>query len=83
MMPVSSDHSVRVAACQLSLQVGETGRNRAAASDAIGIAAGQGAHVVVLPELVPSGYVFASAAEARALAEPADGPTVTGWQRLW
>ena len=77
-----SDHSVRVAACQLSLRIGETGRNRAAARDAIDIAAGQGASVIVLPELVSSGYVFASAAEARSLAEPADGPTVSQWQRL-
>ena len=73
---------MRVAACQLSLRVGETGHNRAAARDAIGIAAGQGARVVVLPELVPSGYVFSGAAEARSLAEPADGPTIGEWQRL-
>jgi 5-aminopentanamidase len=78
----SSDHSVRVAACQLSLRIGEIGHNRAAARDAIDIAAGQGASIIVLPELVPSGYVFASAAEARSLAEPADGPTVSQWQRL-
>jgi 5-aminopentanamidase len=74
--------SVRVAACQLSLRIGEIGHNRAAARDAIGIAAGQGARVVVLPELASSGYVFSGAAEARSLAEPADGPTVTEWQRL-
>jgi predicted amidohydrolase len=82
MTSLSSDHSVRVAACQLSLRIGETGLNRAAARDAIDIAAGQGASIVVLPELVSSGYVFASAAEARSLAEPADGPTVTEWRRL-
>ena len=45
-------------------------------------AAGLGAQVVVLPELTPTGYVFACTAEARALAEPADGPTVTGWGKL-
>src|ERR1022692_3051953 len=82
MMPRSSGHSVRVAACQLSLRIGETGRNRAAARDAIDIAAGQGASIIVLPDPAPSGYVFASAAEARSLAEPADGPTVSQWQRL-
>ena len=75
-------HSVRVAACQLSLRIGEIGHNRAAARDAIGIAAGQGARVVVLPELVQSGYVFSGPAEARSLAEPADGPTITEWQQL-
>ena len=81
-MPQSNGQSVRVAACQLSLSVGETGRNRAAARDAISIAAGQGARVVVLPELATSGYVFSGAAEARSLAEPADGPTIGEWQRL-
>jgi len=30
---------------------------------------------VVLPELTRSGYVFRDAAEARSLAEPADGPS--------
>jgi len=82
MTPRSSGQSVRVAACQLSLRVGETAGNRAAARDAIDAAAGRGAQVVVLPELVSSGYVFADAAEARSLAEPADGPTVSEWQRL-
>lgn len=70
---------VRVAACQVTLQVGETARNRAAALDMIDAAAAAGASVIILPELVTSGYVFASPAEARAAAEPADGPAVTGW----
>jgi predicted amidohydrolase len=38
-----------------------------------------GARVVVLPELVTSGYVFESAEEARACAEPAGGPALRGW----
>jgi predicted amidohydrolase len=62
--------------------VGEVTANRAAARDAVHAAADAGAAVVVLPELTPSGYVFGSPAEARSLAEPADGPTVTEWQRL-
>ena len=74
--------AIRVAACQLSLAVGEVTANRAAARDAVHAAADAGAAVVVLPELTPSGYVFESPAEARSLAEPADGPTVTEWQRL-
>jgi predicted amidohydrolase len=71
-----------VAACQVSLQVGEAARNRETALRALTAAADAGARIVVLPELVPSGYVFASPAEARSLAEPADGPAVTEWADL-
>jgi predicted amidohydrolase len=35
--------------------------------------------IVVLPELMSSGYVFESVEEARSYAEPADGPTVSLW----
>jgi len=68
-----------VAACQLSLHVGEITANRATALETISAAAAAGASVIILPELTPSGYVFGSPAEARACAEPADGPTVAGW----
>lgn len=72
----------RVAVAQLALQVGEPEANLAAAEAAITEAADAGARLVVLPELVNSGYVFTGADEARALAEPADGPSVTAWARL-
>jgi predicted amidohydrolase len=75
----AGNHLVQVAAVQLCLQVGDVRRNRAGALAAIGAAADQGARVIVLPELTPSGYVFASPAEARSLAEPADGATVSQW----
>jgi len=70
---------IRVACHQLAPVVGDLERNRARALAAIDAAAAAGAHVVVLPELAASGYVFADAEEARRLAEPADGPTPTGW----
>jgi predicted amidohydrolase len=70
---------VRVACHQLAPVVGELEANREAALAAIDAAAGAGAQVVVLPELVASGYVFRDADEARALAEPADGATLEGW----
>ena len=70
---------VRVAACQVSLRVGEDARNRATALEAIFSAAAAGASVIILPELTPSGYVFESPAEARAAAEPAGGPAVAEW----
>lgn len=62
--------------------MGETGRNRETARRAITAAADAGAQVVVLPELTPSGYVFSDRAEARSLAEPADGPTAAQWSQL-
>jgi predicted amidohydrolase len=71
----SANDPVRVAACQVSLAIGEVARNRSAALEAAGLAADRGAAIIVLPELTPSGYVFRDAAEARSLAEPADGPT--------
>src|SRR5258707_10365721 len=73
---------VRIASCQVSLCVGEIDLNRAAAVAAVTEAAARGAHIVVLPELTPSGYVFGDPAEARSLSEPADGPTAAGWGDL-
>jgi predicted amidohydrolase len=73
---------VAVACCQVGPRIGELDHNRAQATAAIESAARDGARVVVLPELCNSGYVFADADEARRLAEPADGETVTGWAEL-
>jgi predicted amidohydrolase len=72
-----------VAACQLSLAVGDPDGNLAAAAAAVGSAAAAGAGLVVLPELCDSGYVFTGAAEARALASPADeSPALRHWHDL-
>jgi len=71
-----------VACCQLAPVFGDPAANRELAAAAVTGAADRGASVVVLPELVSSGYVFRSRAEAAASAEAADGPTVTGWARL-
>jgi predicted amidohydrolase len=71
-----------VACCQVSLRVGALEANREACRRAAERAAGDGAQIIVLPELAASGYVFASQEEARALAEPVSGPTVTGWTEL-
>ena len=73
---------VRVASVQLSLAIGEIGANREAAAAAVREAADAGAGIVVLPELTPSGYVFADPAEARSLAERPDGPTAAQWAAL-
>jgi 5-aminopentanamidase len=72
-----------IAACQLALSVGDVAANRAAAAAAVAEAAEHRADLVVLPELSDSGYVFAGAAEARALAAPAaDNPTLREWHAL-
>ena len=82
MLPRVEAQPVRIAACQVSLRVGELDQNRAAAAAAVTAAAGQGARIVVLPELTPSGYVLRDPAEARALSEPPAGPTAAQWQDL-
>ena len=72
-----------IAACQLALSVADVTANRAAAAAAVAEAAGQGADLVVLPELCDSGYVFSGPAEARALAAPAThSPTLREWRTL-
>ena len=73
---------MKVAVCQVSLHVGEPDQNLAAAAAAIAEAASLGARVIVLPELTRSGYAFGDEAEARSLAESADGPTATQWAGL-
>lgn len=70
---------VNVACCQLAPKVGEIEYNSQLSVRAINDAAQQGAQIVVLPELVQSGYVFRNHAEALALSEPADGPTLARW----
>ena len=71
-----------VACCQLAPVLGDPAANRELAGVAVTRAAAQGANIVVLPELMSSGYVFESQAQARASAEAPDGETVTGWVRL-
>jgi predicted amidohydrolase len=71
--------TTRIACHQLAPVVGDLDGNRGRALAAIDAAAAAGAQVLVLPELATSGYVFRDADEARELAEPADGPSVTQW----
>lgn len=67
---------IRVAACQVRLDIDAPDRAWADALAAVRAAAAGGARLVVLPELASSGYVFASRAEAQAAATPADGDVV-------
>lgn len=67
-----------VACAQPALAVGRPEENLAVAEGLVRDAAAQGARLVVLPELLASGYVFRDAAEAAALAEdPRTGRTAT------
>jgi 5-aminopentanamidase len=75
--PLPDGDGIPVAVCQLAPRIGNRDENLRRVEQAVLRAAEQGARLVVLPELVTSGYVFRDAAEARSLAEPADGPTVT------
>ena len=71
--------AVRVACCQLRPRFGDVDGNRALARQAVRDAAAAGAGLIVLPELCTTGYRFASAAEARGLAQPAAGGALDDW----
>ncbi|AWY39930.1 carbon-nitrogen hydrolase [Pseudomonas putida] len=79
---MNSAKNTVVACCQLAPKIGDLAYNRTLTERAIRSAALQGAQVVVLPELVQSGYVFEGRDEALALAETCEGPTLQLWQAL-
>ena len=71
-----------VACCQVAPKIGDLAYNRTLTERAIRSAALQGAQVVVLPELVQSGYLFADRDEALSLSETTDGPALRLWTAL-
>ena len=79
---MSPVQTLKVACQQLAPRVGELAHNRELSAAAIRQAVAQGAQVVVLPELMQSGYVFHDLAEALALAETLDGPALSLWKSL-
>jgi predicted amidohydrolase len=73
---------IYTAACaQLAPKIVQIKQNVDEAAEAILHLGHAGADLVVLPELASSGYVFESKDEARALAQPADGPALGAWVR--
>jgi 5-aminopentanamidase len=71
--------SIQVTCLQLAPRIGEPDANREMSASAISAAAASGAGLIVLPELVTSGYVFESAAEARSLAITPDDRVFSDW----
>jgi 5-aminopentanamidase len=69
----------RVACQQLAPAIGDLQGNRAIARSAIREAVQAGADVVVLPELITSGYMFASTEEAASVAIAADHAILREW----
>ena len=69
----------RIAVQQLAPVLGDLSANRALALAAIREGIDAGADVVVLPELVTSGYMFASREEAAAAAISRDDPILAEW----
>ncbi|HZZ52121.1 MAG TPA: nitrilase-related carbon-nitrogen hydrolase [Pseudonocardia sp.] len=74
--------TLKVAACQLWLDVAQSSGNLARAEAAVTVAAGQGAQLVVLPELTNSGYVFTDFDEVRERAQSVNGSVVFDWCAL-
>lgn len=71
-----------MAACQVTPVLGDPAANRDIVTTTVADAAARGARLVVLPELVSSGYMFTDRAEATRTAEPVDGPTIRQWCSL-
>ncbi|WP_219418522.1 nitrilase-related carbon-nitrogen hydrolase [Pseudonocardia nigra] len=69
----------RVVCRQLAPVLGDLEANRQASADAVRDAVAAGAEIVVLPELVTSGYVFADRAEAAAAAITPGHPLFADW----
>ena len=72
---------VRVATCQIAPEVERPDQNAELARAAIAAAIDAGAQIVVLPELVSSGYVFKSLEEAQAAASAPGDELLAGWAR--
>lgn len=70
---------MHVACCQIAPDVLAPGCSVEIARDALAAAIDDGAQIVVLPELVNSGYVFESVEEARAAATTVDGAVLADW----
>jgi predicted amidohydrolase len=71
--------ATRVTCVQFAPVLGDVAGNIRRARSAIRAAVANGARIVVLPELATSGYLFASAEEAREASVDADDPRLAAW----
>ena len=69
----------RIHCHQIAPVIGDPAANQAKAVTAISTSASHGADIIVLPELVLSGYMFESKEEARALAVSPDDAVFAAW----
>jgi predicted amidohydrolase len=69
----------RIEAHQLAPVIADLDGNQDLALTAIRASAARGAQIIVLPELVLTGYMFASPQEARSVAIAADDPMLLDW----
>jgi len=74
-------NAVTVACCQLAPRIGDINYNKQLAEQAMREAADNGANIIVLPELIQSGYVFKDKEEAHLLAETPE-QTPSEWAQL-
>jgi predicted amidohydrolase len=72
----------RVAACQIALDIENPAQNIARANKAINDAIAQGAQIIVLPELVNSGYAFTSVSEVQDRSTTLDGELIAQWKEI-
>ncbi len=70
---------VRVSCRQLRPRIADLATNVELSTAAVRSAIDEGADVIVLPELVTSGYSFASVDEVRSVAVPSSHPVFDGW----
>jgi len=73
---------LRIAVCQIPLSIDSPDANLLLAESAIRKAGGDGAGLVVLPELTNSGYAFRSIAEIKERATTLDGAVINKWAEL-
>ena len=71
----------RIVCAQVAPVLGDRAHNGAMSAAAVASAAADGADLIVLPELVTSGYVFSSTDEARAAAIAPSDPLFAAWGR--